>query len=161
MQTYTASLIADYFRSLTNPEYGDLLSNLKLQKLCYYAAGIIAAVRGNDDHPLFQDDIEAWQHGPVVPSVYQLFKEFGAAEIPHIEGVSFDQIDTKDRAILDDVYNFYGQYSAWKLRNMTHEEAPWKDAISSGDQEISTKALRVYFADEVGPDYVRSYHEAQ
>ncbi|ADR52578.1 hypothetical protein CKC_04145 [Candidatus Liberibacter solanacearum CLso-ZC1] len=40
----------------------------------------------------------------------------------------FGEIDQKDRNILDDVFEFYGQFSTWKLRNMTHTEAPWKDA---------------------------------
>ena len=58
MKVYTAGKVADFFRARANPEVGDVLSNLKLQKLCYYAAGIIAAVRRNDDTPLFREPIE-------------------------------------------------------------------------------------------------------
>ena len=55
------------------------MTNMKLNKLLYYAQGIHLARTG---HPLFRDQIEAWQHGPVVPSVYQQYKEFGAGPMP-------------------------------------------------------------------------------
>lgn len=161
MTTYNVDRIADYFRSLSNPEFGDLLSNLKLQKLCYYAAGIIAAVRNDDNDPLFRQQIEAWQHGPVVPSEYRRFRDYGSGNIPAVEGEDFSDIDARDRAILDDVFNFYGQYSAWKLRNMTHEERPWIDSFASDDKRITNRQLREYFADEVTPAYIASYNEAR
>jgi uncharacterized phage-associated protein len=160
MTTYSADLIADYIRSLSNPEIGDLLSNLKLQKLCYYAAGIIAAVRQNDDTPLFQEPIEAWQHGPVIPVEYRRFREYGAGDIPPVLGGDFETIAARDRAIMNDVYNYYGQYSAWKLRNMTHEEQPWINAFARDDKRIYTNELREYFSNEVTQNYINSYHAA-
>ena len=59
---HTVDQIANYFLSLSDPEIGDGISNLKLQKLCYYAQGFYLA---QHDTPLFEDTIEAWQHGPV------------------------------------------------------------------------------------------------
>ena len=43
--------VARYFLSLADDEAGDLLSNLKLQKLCYYAQGFRLALSGK---PLYQ-----------------------------------------------------------------------------------------------------------
>ena len=160
MNVYSAEIIADYFRSRTDADVGDLISNLKLQKLCYYAAGVMAAARQNDEFPLFAEPIEAWQHGPVVPAIYHKFKEHGSNGIPPIVGGDFSEIDARDRAVLDDVYNFYGQYSAWKLRNMTHEEAPWLDAYGQADDTISTAALREFFSQEFDEDYLLSYRTA-
>lgn len=160
MAVYSADLIADYFRALADPEIGDGLTNLKLQKLCYYAAGMMAAVRQNDDDPLFAEPIEAWQHGPVVPAQYHRFKEYGAGLLPPASGLDLDKIAARDRLVLDDVYNFYGQYSAWKLRNMTHEEAPWVNAFARPDKRISISQLREYFHSEVSPEYIASYNEA-
>lgn len=161
MATYNSDLIADYFRSLANPDFGDLLSNLKLQKLCYYAAGISAAVRQDDDQPLFAQPIEAWQHGPVIPAQYRRFRDYGGGDIPPVEGHDFDEIEARDQGILNDVYNFYGQYSAWKLRNMTHEEQPWINAFAREDKRISTRELREFFANEISQDYINSYNEAR
>ena len=157
MKSYSAELIADYFRSRTDSDVGDLISNLKLQKLCYYAAGVIAAVRGDDTKPLFRDEIKAWQHGPVVPNVYHKFKTYGSGGIPPLDNFDFSEIEERDRRVLDDVYNYYGQYSAWKLRNMTHEEAPWINAYQKPDDTISIKSLREYFSDEFDEEYKKSY----
>jgi uncharacterized phage-associated protein len=161
MQTYNSNIIADFFRSRANPDVGDILSNLKLQKLCYYGAGIMAAVRQDDSRPLFSDRIEAWTHGPVVPAQYGRFKHFGAGEIPPIENFDAEQIAERDRMVLDNVYDFYGQYSAWKLRNMTHDESPWKVAFARENKVITTSELSEFFLSEVDQDYVKSYHEAQ
>lgn len=161
MRPYDSNLVADYFLARANPEFGDSLSNLKLQKLCYYAAGLIAAVRPDDAPPLFEDPIKAWQHGPVVPTLYHRFSKHKADSIPHVEVFDFESFDAPDLAVLDDVYKFYGQYSAWKLRNMTHEEAPWVNAFEQGDSVITTAALRDYFRNEVDAAYVASYRAQQ
>ena len=47
---------------------GDDVTNLKVQKLVYYAQGFYLALNGK---PLFNNDIKAWAHGPVVPELYQ------------------------------------------------------------------------------------------
>lgn len=158
--TYNPDIIADFFRACTDPEVGDVLSNLKLQKLCYYAAGIIAALRTDDPTPLFDGQIEAWAHGPVVPSQYRRFAQFGSGEIKEIEDFDFDTIEDVDKSVLNDVYKFYGQYSAWKLRNMTHEEPPWINAYVRSDKSISQEELAAFFCDEVTDEYIRTYREA-
>ncbi|MFK5281891.1 Panacea domain-containing protein, partial [Lacticaseibacillus paracasei] len=66
----TAMNAARYFLSKQDQEEPDI-SNLKLLKLLYYAQGTCLALL---DRPLFSETIEAWRHGPVVPSVYQAFK---------------------------------------------------------------------------------------
>src|ERR1044071_4359251 len=52
---------------------GEPISNLKLQKLLYYAQGWHLALR---NEPLFHERIEAWVHGPAVPPVYGHFKKW-------------------------------------------------------------------------------------
>ena len=120
------------------------MSHLKLQKLCYYAQGFHLAITG---YPLFADRIEAWQHGPVVPALWHKYKKYGDGPIPKVE-VDFDKFLSATREILDEVYEVYGQFSAWKLRNMTHDETPWRSARTSGSNaEITHASLRDYFSD--------------
>ena len=136
--------IAKYFLSLGDEEAGDTISNLKLQKLLYYAQGFHLAVFGS---PLFEDEIEAWTHGPVVPSVYHEFKNYGGSTIPGQAGFDPADISEETRGLLDEVYNVYGQFSAWKLRNMTHEEEPWKNAYDSMPGGIiSNNSMKEYFS---------------
>ena len=132
--------VADYFLSLQDDESGDTISNLKLQKLAYYAQGFSLAIFKS---PLFEEPIEAWIHGPVVPDLYHRFSEHRSASIPMTEDFDPDTIDKDARELLDEVYEVYGQYSGWKLRNMTHEELPWKNAPVQS--EITHESMGEYF----------------
>lgn len=136
------SNVARYFLSLAEEEAGDDVSNLKLQKLLYYAQGFHLALF---DKPLFTNEIRAWTHGPVVADVYHDYKRYGSGVIPRTE-CELEALTTEEKELLDEVYQVYGQYSAWKLRNMTHEEAPWVNAYAQGaDTVISPAAMRDFF----------------
>lgn len=139
---YTASDIADFFiwRANTGEEFGENISNLKLQKLVYYAQGFSLALNGR---PLFHDAIEAWAHGPVVRTLYFKHREHGAGAIPTPEDFSVETMDQETLDLLEEVYSVYGQYSAWALRNMTHDEFPWKNTPMNG--VIPQEQMRMFF----------------
>lgn len=136
--------VARYFLSLVDEEAGDFLSNLKLQKLVYYAQGFNLALF---NRPLFSDEIEAWRHGPVVPELYRAYKSFGSGAIPHPTDFDPDIFDKDTCELLDEVYQVYGQYSAWRLRDMTHEETPWVESFDPYGfrNVIEHEAMRNYF----------------
>jgi len=141
----SARQIADYFLTLVDSEAGDSLSNLKLQKLVYYAQGFSLALTGK---PLFADEIQAWQHGPVVPALYHSLKQHGSEPVPPPEnGINRDDYPEEVRELLDEVYAVYGQFSASKLRNMTHQELPWKEAMElSPSVPILHSTMKEYFS---------------
>lgn len=136
--------VAKYFLAQTDEDAGDLISNLKLQKLLYYAQGFHLALY---DEPLFSEPIEAWTYGPVVPEIFHEYKSFGSDAIPIPENIDFSKFDEQTVELLDEVYSVYGQFSAWKLRNMTYNEEPWKDA-QVGDI-ITCKSLKNYFKNQL------------
>ncbi|HAS22646.1 MAG TPA: hypothetical protein DCR51_05795, partial [Idiomarina loihiensis] len=53
--------VARYLIKISNDEDEGSISNLKLQKLMYYAQGLSLALF---ERPLFDGNIEAWTHGP-------------------------------------------------------------------------------------------------
>lgn len=63
---------------------GDNITNLKLQKLLYYQQGYHLAAF---DTPLFDESVEAWIYGPVVPVVYDYFQPYGATSLPVCDDV--------------------------------------------------------------------------
>lgn len=139
----TSNDIAEYFLSLTDEDAGDLISNLKLQKLVYYAQGFHLAIYGE---PIFNETIEAWEHGPVVPCLYHEYKGFGSGAIPHPTNVDFDKYNNEVKELLDEVYEAFGQFSAWKMRNMTHNEPPWENTYRAYRLRIiSQKSMKEYF----------------
>ena len=137
----SAQRVADYFLTRVKEEEGDLISNLKLQKLLYYAQGFHLALF---DDPLFPEPIEAWNHGPVVPEIYHRYKEFGSNALPQPEDFDSARYSGEVTGFLDEVYNVYGQFSAWKLRQMTHEEPPWKEAYAFRGV-ISLDSMKKFF----------------
>ncbi|KAF1006754.1 MAG: Antitoxin SocA [Luteibacter sp.] len=140
----TAIDVAKYILSLTDEDSGELISHLKLQKLVYYAQGYCLAILGR---PLFADRIVAWQHGPVTLSVWEAYKGHGANPIPKPDGFDRNVIDDEARGVVDEVYTVLGQYSAWKLRNMTHEEAPWANVEIN--EEITPAAMTDFFRGQI------------
>lgn len=136
---YDVKEIAKKILSKACPDCGDEISNLKLQKLLYYMQGFHLACF---DAPLFEDDFYAWQHGPVIPSVYDIYKSNGSNGIPCPEGEIL-QLTLEEEDLFDQVYNAYGQFSAFKLRDMTHEETPWKSTMLNS--VISKDKLKSFF----------------
>lgn len=141
---YSAEQIANWFLAHNNyvMAMGDAeyISNLKLQKLLYYAQGTYLAL---EDKPLFNDKILAWEHGPVVEKIYHKYKHYGSNGIDEEINFNSETIDLKTREILEEVYEVFGQYSAWKLRNMTHKETPWQE--TKRNNVISTEIIKEYF----------------
>jgi len=150
----TAKEVARWFllRNDIEADFGDtdLITHLKLQKLLYYAQGIALAVFGK---PIFDEDILAWKHGPVVLSVYEEYKECGSDPIEVIRTEDDDRIleameaDESNRNVLEATFTNYGKYSAWHLRNMTHDERPWKETALN--DVISKELIKKFFRDEV------------
>ncbi|MGE4558309.1 MAG: Panacea domain-containing protein [Desulfovibrionaceae bacterium] len=137
--------IANFFRSKQDPESGDLLTHLKLQKLVYYAQAFHLAIFKT---PLFNDQIQAWDHGPVTPRLFHEYKKYKSGPIPPLEAGSADDAFTPEQIeLLNEVNEVYGQFGACALRNMTHEEDPWLNAFEDGGQNttISHEAMCDYY----------------
>lgn len=135
--------VAKYFLSLTDEESGELISNLKLQKLVYYGQGFHLAFF---DTPLFPETIEAWTYGPVVPDLYHEYKDRGPCSIPAPPDFDISKYDSQTKDLLDEVYKVFAQFSAWKLADMTHQEPPFENAYKKGAGSIIThESLKKYF----------------
>lgn len=121
--TVSSRELADYL--LCESRYrGEVLTQLKLQKLCYYAQAWWLALHGGK--PLIDEDFQAWVHGPVLPSQYTRFR--GYRWQPISDPVARPDFDDDIREHLDEVIKVFGVESAVALERMTHEEAPWVDA---------------------------------
>jgi uncharacterized phage-associated protein len=117
--------VADYFLSRVELEDGSLMTHLKLQKLCYYAQGWHWAF---DDVPLFEQEFEAWAHGPVCPDLWREYKLYGYNPIPAPEEFDGSVFNESELQTLDAVWDAYGQFDAKYLERLTHQEKPWIEA---------------------------------
>ncbi|MBQ8606869.1 MAG: DUF4065 domain-containing protein, partial [Bacteroidaceae bacterium] len=106
----------------TDYDAGELMSNMKLQKMLYYQQGYHLAAFGS---PLFDEEIEAWMYGPVVPSVYEHFRSHGAGGIAP-ETSDIITLSEEEEFLFNDVFEAYIDFSAYGLMNKTHGEMPWR-----------------------------------
>jgi uncharacterized phage-associated protein len=127
MTYYTAEQIADTIIHLSR-ERGIEITNLKLQKLLYYAQAWNLAFTGE---PLFHDSIEAWVHGPVVPSVFRKFKGY---RWNAIDCTVSPVADARVTAHINSVLDAYGSIQATRLESLTHREEPWR--VARGDRPV-------------------------
>ena len=137
---------ANYFLKMQDECCEDFITNLKLQKLCYYAQGFCLAINGCR---LFDNDIEAWMYGPVIRSLYNKYKEKKGAPLLVDEGFDGNDLPQNAQDILYRVHRDYGQYSAWKLRDMTHCEPPWMNARLTQSSIISDSDMKRFFSELV------------
>lgn len=113
------------------------ITNLKLNKILYYIeAWYLSACK----KPLFQEDFQAWVHGPVVPEVYHKYKIFGAGNLFMSQDVEINNnnTDTNILKVVDFVFDVYGRYDGPYLEGLTHSEFPWIQARQDvGPLEVS------------------------
>lgn len=162
MTTYQADSIAGYIINYCK-EKNYVINNLKLQKLLYYAQ---AKSLVEKSHPLFEENIEKWKLGPVVPEIYHLYKNYGAKNIQSAEerleiifnkngGFTFKKIDlekisAEDKQILNQVIDKFAIFNPFELVNKTHDHEIWKkdeEKIRDGENHIryTNKEIREFF----------------
>jgi uncharacterized phage-associated protein len=139
--------VANWLLGSIDREAGDSLTNLKLQKLVYYAQAWALARLGK---PLFEEDFEAWTHGPIVPSLYDKFKDYRWQALPYPDYVP--EFDPDVETLFEEILEVYGGLSARHLENLTHSEAPWKEARGNLPDEVRAPTL-------ISKDSMKTYYK--
>lgn len=125
----------------------DLITNLKVQKLLYYIQGWHLGLYQTS---VFEEDFEAWVHGPVVREVYDEYKFYNGGII--INPVIRPKLSDKLKKHIGETLEYYGKFGAFALEKMTHEETPWVEARGDLDDHehsqniISKDTMKAYFA---------------
>lgn len=134
------------------------MSHLKLQKILFYVQAYHLAVFGI---PLFDDDFEAWVHGPVIRKLFNKIRDFSLIynEIqykvskgePHPNNVLKENLTPYQILVINEVIDELKGLSGLQLEAMTHSEPPWRDArlnVAPGDRSsniISKDAMMKFY----------------
>ena len=136
-----ARLFIDIAQKQNENYCGELMTDLRLQKLLYFAQGWHLARFGT---PLFSAPIKAWKYGPVVPEVYQQYRENGNRGITEDAPVEPSVFTEDEYTLLLDVFRAYDLYSTAKLVQLTHDaDSPWAHTQQSAT--ISEAEILNYF----------------
>ncbi|WP_176557783.1 Panacea domain-containing protein [Sporolactobacillus terrae] len=117
------------------------ISNLKLQKLLYFAQAYSIAKTGD---PLIDQDFEAWTYGPVVPSIYRKYKEYGYHSIP--KSNEKINLDDNQNEIINTVFSQLGNMNPFDLVDITHKHKPWKKRYGQVDPVIRISDFKDFYA---------------
>lgn len=125
------------------------ITPLALQKILYYAQGFYYAFFGKF---LFDDDCQAWVHGPVFVDIYEKYKGFKSSNIFIYVDYDIEDVMTDEKKeILDAVIKYFGYYNGKALEKMSHYEIPWINArkgllpTENSNNIISKKDIEEYF----------------
>lgn len=100
------------------------LTPLQLTKLTYIAHGHMLA---HHMRPLYDEEVQAWPYGPMVPSVYRAVRCFGSRFINRVPGAPTMTFLRNEIAIMDLVADLYGCFDGMALSGaMHHSGTPWR-----------------------------------
>ena len=146
---YDARAIANFLLEAVENN-GRMLTQLSLYKIVYFCHGWHLSINNG---ALVKQEFEAWEHGPVVKVLRDEFKMFGdnpitarALKLDIFTGIRAEvspKLAPHDARFVHSVLDSYGQYHAWKLRDMTHEPgSPW-DNLWNPNKPLGRLALRL------------------
>ncbi len=156
--SHDAREIANFFLDHADSR-GVPMTIMSLLKLIYFAHGWHLARCGQ---PLVKSRFEAWQHGPVVRSVYECFQGAGDRPIQD-RATRFDpltatslpadyELDAEERAFLRQIFDAYAHLHAFRLSDLTHEPgSPWDQlwneagGSTSPGMRITDESIRDHF----------------
>jgi len=127
------------------------LTSMQLIKLVYLAHGWSLVLF---DRPIVKGNPEAWQYGPVYPSIYEHVKRNGSKPIRNMikndigEAFFPNDISGMQFNFLQSILNSYGKWKAFTLSEITHREGtPWYRTFHEIGryQEIPLDFMREHF----------------
>lgn len=101
------------------------MSTWKLQKLCYYAQAWSLAWT---EEPIFTEDFQAWANGPVCPELFHNHQGRFTIGSGDLSKGNPDNLTEDEKDTINIILRDYGEMEPFELRELSHKEAPWKDA---------------------------------
>lgn len=139
-----AKTVARVFEYLSHKYDEEPMENTRLNKLVYFAQGHMLGENGTE---LFPNEIDAWQFGPVVPTVYSDFCKI--KQRAKTDDLSDIDLTPEQVELIMDVWLQYGCFTAYKLTSMTHVPGtPWSMTYIEGRKgvHIPKDLMREYFS---------------
>lgn len=121
---------------------GHPVSNLQLQKILYYIQVHFLKKKGI---PFFKDKIEAWQFGPVIPSVYYQYAAFGSAPITMFKTQEIN-LGQEEKEDLEQIVREKAVLSLWEMLVDTHKKGKaWDLYYKMGKRNVIPKKAMELF----------------
>ena len=159
--SHVLSVAKEFVRLSLSGDEADPLTNLRLQKLLYYAQAWSLVLRESE---LYPEELEAWRCGPVAPTAFQALPGGRAgAPVPPDAFAAAPDLSEDEAAFVRCVWEAHNPCSALQLTRMTREEAPWRKVWGdrprdgTGNGPISMTDLEEFFSIQTTPAPLAAY----
>lgn len=132
---YKAEEIAAYVIKTT-----EWMSNFKLQSVLYFVQAEFLVVKGR---PCFDDPIEAWGFGPVIPTVYRQYAIYSGMMILRAKA-PMPHLTKEDRELIDGIVKECEKYGTTELISITTKQAPWQNAYRNFERRNTLLSTDIY-----------------
>jgi uncharacterized phage-associated protein len=154
---YSSEAISAWFVN-KGIDTGNYITQMKVQKVVFFAQGLCLAF---DGRPIVNEQFEAWKYGPVLPKIYQFYKQWGSIPITKKnrfgivqDGNSVFGIDVfpdNIEKILELTWKATKDVEAGVLSGWTHTKgSPWEKHYEEGQNKpIPNEDIERYFKETV------------
>lgn len=128
---YSSITVTNRFLTLAQERH-DSLTPMQILKLVYIAHGWTLGLYG---HPLIREEVEAWQYGPVIPSLYNAVRKFRSRPVEGpLRGGGNEELNAIAADVVEQVYGIYGSLHGLALSRLTHAKGtPWEAIYMPGE----------------------------
>ena len=104
-----------------------VFTHLQIQNLVYYCHAWMLAIYGE---PIVNQEVAAWEHGPVIVDLYHALRKYGRDQVQVIPRIRRETYEPKENGIIDAVLHQYGGLSGVELSSLTHAaSSPWDETV--------------------------------
>ena len=131
--------VAKFLNELNEKKHNCAMDQLKMHKMMYFSQRESLMVT---NHPLFDDEFEAWKYGPVLVGVRNEY------QTGHMFSGDYEKLKNKEMCLVKSVFDRYDEYDSWQLSTLSHAEHSWQQARKgladgeAGNRKLSLSAMR-------------------
>lgn len=117
---------------------------LKMMKLVYLCHGWSLSISSDN---LINEEVEAWQYGPVISELYNRIRHFRASPITQVS-CGAEILSQEQKQMIKSVFDVYKNYSGLQLSEMTHRPGtPWSEIWETRGKNsvIPSSLIRKHF----------------
>lgn len=114
------------------------ITHRELQKLLYFSQGFYLA---NYEAPLFAENMDAWEYGPVNSSIWRRFKQYGYKPLGVAADASTSTLSEKKKEFLAGILSSFLVLGQSTLIDMSHTDYPWERNYIQGRNNLIEKDL--------------------
>lgn len=111
--------VAKFLNELNIQKHNCAMDQMRMHKMMYFSQRESMMIV---NHPLFDEEFEAWRYGPVLIKVRDEYTT------GHMFSGNYEALTDEEKALVLSVFKRYDRYDSWRLSTLSHAEHSWLQA---------------------------------